>query len=457
MRICMGNHVLMVRAATCWTSPSLCSTVSVSFNTLNNVSCFWIYFWKRIIDIWSVLVSNDVLIARVDDRVVHPLVLGTTHVQTLVILCRLWYYQITLAFLQTSVWAFVVRISVHSRVYLGVWLSQSSWHVVNSLVVGLGCTFRSGWLLKFRFIESVARIICSSVVGMSPNWRRNCVDSVYHINLQSQRLVGIFELLLVDLLSFLFVQSNGFNDFLSNYRLLGANSLSFWILSLNFRYHSFVVQITVRLTNRTRPRYLLSRMSRLFIHTGIFYLNVQLRLTLFGVHVGWCHNCWSLHKVAFLALDLRRRLFFIFDDNSLVVLFIVANSCSGHSLLAFSNSIWLAAFEQFLNVVLVLLTENSCAFLSFKQQVICSCYVIEFISFDLLLSLRWFNGVVFLKHPCNLWINWDRLFTKEDWWSVRRHVLDLVEPRMVSDILDRKAMLWVGVEDFSNQVLRWFR
>lgn len=92
--MCDQVHV-GVRTAPSRASSSLSSAVSVSFDTFNDVSSLWINFWKRIISIGPILVSNT-WIAWVNNCVVHALVLGRTHMKPCAILCSLGHHHVLL-------------------------------------------------------------------------------------------------------------------------------------------------------------------------------------------------------------------------------------------------------------------------------------------------------------------------------------------------------------------------
>ena len=64
--------------------------------------------------------------------------------------------------------------------------------------------------------------------------------------------------------------------------------------------------------------------------------------------------------------------------------------------------------------------------------------------------------MVFLKHRGDFGIDRNWFFAQKDWGCVWRQMLDLVEPRMVTNARDGHPLFRVRIKDFSNQVLRRF-
>ena len=61
--------------------------------------------------------------------------------------------------------------------------------------------------------------------------------------------------------------------------------------------------------------------------------------------------------------------------------------------------------------------------------------------------------MVFLEHSCDFRINRNGFFPQEKRWGIRWLVLNLSIPRMRTNIGNRHALFWVGVQYFVYEVL----
>lgn len=198
---CTHQSNVLIRTATCRSCATLCSTVSVSFNTLNYISSFRIHLGKWIVHVYLsvLLLANDVIkcrIACINNCIIHALVLCTIHLWD-TILCGLGYHQISLRWMTVSIESsihkscpFLKSITIHCWVKLDIWSCKSCWHVVDSFIIRLCSTFWSGWFWNVAIILILIQAkriiwIFLNLIGMGSYRRRNSVYPIYHINLQS--------------------------------------------------------------------------------------------------------------------------------------------------------------------------------------------------------------------------------------------------------------------------------
>ena len=113
----------------------------------------------------------------------------------------------------------------------------------------------------------------------------------------------------------------------------------------------------------------------------------------------------------------------------------------------------LPSLQQLLDVLVVLLSEYTCAFFPFEDQVVACGDVVEFVALNIIFGLFPFNLMVFFKYSHNFLIDWNYLLADKDRRSVWGLVFDLSKPGVPADVFDSVARLGLRVENEIEQVL----
>jgi len=103
--------------------------------------------------------------------------------------------------------------------------------------------------------------------------------------------------------------------------------------------------------------------------------------------------------------------------------------------------LWSLSPHHFLNIILVLLSKNSSAFLSFQKQVVCSSSVVKFVFLYVLLRFDSVYLMITFYSRHNFVIYGDGLLSDEDCRSERWWMLNLVEPWVGSDVCNSESFL----------------
>lgn len=104
--------------------------------------------------------------------------------------------------------------------------------------------------------------------------------------------------------------------------------------------------------------------------------------------------------------------------------------------------------HQLFYIVLVLLPQDARTLFAFQQQVVSCRDVVELVSFDLLLSLRWFYVMVFLEYRRDLRIDRYRLLPEEYRRGIGRLMLNLSVPGVSTDVSNCKSLFRIRVKNF---------
>ena len=118
---------------------------------------------------------------------------------------------------------------------------------------------------------------------------------------------------------------------------------------------------------------------------------------------------------------------------------------------------FLPSAQEFLNFLVVLLSEHSSSFLAFEEKIVGGGDVVEAVALDLLLGLGCIDLVVADKHAHDLGVDGDGFLAEVDGRRVGRLVLADGVPGVGPDIFDGEALRRVRIEDVRYQILSVLR
>lgn len=99
------------------------------------------------------------------------------------------------------------------------------------------------------------------------------------------------------------------------------------------------------------------------------------------------------------------------------------------------------------------MAEDGSALFLFEKQVVSGRVVIKPISLNFIRHLIGVHAVVVLERFQDFFVYGNRILTDDNRRSVGRLMLNLVVPRVCTDVLDSEAVFRLWVEDHRDQVL----